>query len=79
MSPEDVSKYDRHVLRLVAVLHVLYDQLIKFCKETQNPYYPKSLVVPPFTEVSYSETILLHSDVFLTRSAGVNTFFSIIK
>ena len=28
--PEDVSKDDRHVLRLVAVLHVFYDQLTKF-------------------------------------------------
>lgn len=30
MSLEDVSKDDRHVLRLAAVLHVLYDQLTKF-------------------------------------------------
>ena len=28
--PEDVSKDDRHVLRLAAVLHVFYDQLTKF-------------------------------------------------
>ena len=28
-SDEDVSKEDRHVLRLAAVLHVLYDQLNK--------------------------------------------------
>ena len=30
ISPEDVSKDDRHVLRLAAVLHVLFDQLTKF-------------------------------------------------
>ena len=30
VSPADVSKDDRHVLRLAAVLHVLFDQLTKF-------------------------------------------------
>ena len=29
-SPENVSKDDRGVLRLAAVLHVLYDQLMNF-------------------------------------------------
>ena len=35
-----------------------------FCKETQNPHHPKSLVVPPFAEVS-----------FLDQAVDVNFFF----
>lgn len=36
--PEDVSKDDRHVLRLAAVLHVFYDQLTKFLQgEEKSP------------------------------------------
>lgn len=39
--PEDVSKDDRHVLRLAAVLHVLYDQLTKFLQEEEKSPPPQ--------------------------------------
>lgn len=41
MSSEDVSKIDRHVLRLAAVLHVLYDQLGKFLRRDPKSPPPK--------------------------------------
>ena len=34
---EDISKEDRHVLRLVAVLHVVYDQLEKRLNGEASP------------------------------------------
>ena len=39
--PEDVSKDDRHVLRLAAVLHVFYDQLTKFLQEEEKSPPPQ--------------------------------------
>ena len=45
--PEDVSKDDRHVLRLAAVLHVLYDQLTKFLQGQENS--PPSQVISSTT------------------------------
>ena len=41
--PEDVSKDDRHVLWLAAVLHVLYDQLTKFLQGQEKS--PPSQVI----------------------------------
>ena len=38
--PEDVSKDDRHVLRLAAVLHVVYDQLTKMLRGEDEPSPP---------------------------------------
>ena len=35
--PEDVSKDDRHVIRLAAVLHLLYDQLTKMFQGDNEP------------------------------------------
>ena len=59
---------ERHATKLLDTFH-----------HAQNPHHPKSLVVPPFTEVSYFAIILLHSDIFLTRSVGVNNFLNMIK
>ena len=42
-SSEDVSKVNRHVLRLAAVLHVLYDQLGKFLREDPKSPPPNYL------------------------------------
>ena len=47
MSPEDVSKDDRHVLRLAAVLYVLYDQLTKFLQG--DPKSPPPQVISSTT------------------------------
>lgn len=35
--PEDVSKDDRHVLRLATILHVFYDQLMKMLNGEDEP------------------------------------------
>ena len=49
VSPEDVSKDDRHVLRLAAVLHVLFDKLTQFLhgdeKHIYSLYVSKSVLV----------------------------------
>ena len=41
ISPEDVSKDDRHVLRLAAVMHVFYDQLSKFLRGDEKSPPPQ--------------------------------------
>ena len=35
--PQDISKDDRHVIRLAAVLHLLYDQLTKMFQGDDEP------------------------------------------
>ena len=79
MSPEDVSKTMDTFWGWLQFFMCFMTNWQSFCKETQDPHHPKSLVVQPFPEVSYFAIILLHRDVFLTRSVGVNNFFFFFK
>ena len=66
--PEDVSKDDRHVLRLAAVLHVVYDQLMKMLRGEDEPSPPSGEIsLITWNRVSPCVTISQNKEEFLTK------------